>query len=136
MRLQSLRRPRGQDMAEFAITFSIFMAIVVVFVDLGRVAFYYSAIHNGAREGARYGIIYPADIAGIQDRVENLAIGMDPADLTISTSYPNDDTIQVSVIYNFEPITPFMDKFLEKAFDVPPGTPFFLETQAVMQLEQ
>jgi Flp pilus assembly protein TadG len=58
---------RGQALAEFAITFPIFILLVVAAVDIGRGVFAYNSITNGAREGARLAIVNQ-DVALIRDR--------------------------------------------------------------------
>jgi len=87
----------------------------VVTIDMGRGVYYYSAIYNAAREGARYGIIDPNDINGIKDAAINLAIGLnlDRDDVTVTPNPPDPDikTIQVEITYTFELVTPIAKLF-------------------------
>jgi Flp pilus assembly protein TadG len=99
---------RGQELVEYALALPIFLMIVMGIVDLGRVVYYNSAIHNSVREGARYGIIYPADWVGIEAAVRNTAIGLNPLDLTVTVSQPDPDSIQVMATYQFTAITPIV----------------------------
>jgi hypothetical protein len=111
-------RNRGQGLTEFAIILPIFMLIVLGIFDLGRVIFYYSTIHNAAREGARYGAIKHCDTTGIINRAREFSIGLGDA-VTVTPivdlspppdSYP--EQIVVTVEYNFSTVTPFVGIFL------------------------
>ena len=42
----------------------------------GRFVYYYSAIYNAAREGARYGVVQPDDVTGMRNRTVNYAFGL------------------------------------------------------------
>jgi Flp pilus assembly protein TadG len=48
---------RGQSLVEFALTIPIFLLIILAFIDLGRGLYYYSALNNAVREGARHASI-------------------------------------------------------------------------------
>ena len=69
---------RGQTLVEFALVIPIFLLLAVVIFDLGRGVYYYSAVHNAAREGARYGVVHPdiADYPSIEAVAINYAIGL------------------------------------------------------------
>jgi hypothetical protein len=77
-------------------------------MDMGRAMYFYSAIHYSAREGARYGIIHPEDVAGIEFVVRARAVVLDPDFLTVTTVLPDEDTIRVTVEFQFRPITPIV----------------------------
>jgi hypothetical protein len=66
----------GQDLVEFAITSFLLLMIVMVIFDLGRAVYYYSALDNAVREGARYGIVFPNDLTGIHNEVHAFARGL------------------------------------------------------------
>jgi hypothetical protein len=100
------RKERGQELVEYALILPIMMLILMSILDLGRAVYYYSAIHNSAREGARYGIINPEDPAGIEAVVRNKAVVLNPTDLTVVIILPDEDTVQVTVTYQFTAITP------------------------------
>lgn len=105
-----MRKPRhkerGQELVEYALILPIMLLILMSILDLGRAVYYYSAIHNSAREGARYGIINPEDPAGIEAVVRNKAVVLNPTDLTVVIILPDEDTVQVTVTYQFTAITP------------------------------
>ncbi len=100
------RKERGQELVEYALILPIMLLILMSILDLGRAVYYYSAIHNSAREGARYGIINPEDPAGIEAGVRNKAVVLNPTDLTVVIILPDEDTVQVTVTYQFTAITP------------------------------
>lgn len=100
------QKERGQELVEYALILPIMMLILMSILDLGRAVYYYSAIHNSAREGARYGVINPEDPAGIEAVVRKKAVVLNPADLTVVIILPDEDTVQVTVTYQFAAITP------------------------------
>jgi hypothetical protein len=110
---------RGQSLVEMALLLPVLLILSVVTFDLGRGIYYYSAIYNAAREGARYGIINPNDITNIKNKAVSMAIGvnLNPADVTVIPNPPNDtvDTIQVDIQYSFELVTPFARLFTQCA---------------------
>jgi PKD repeat protein len=53
---------------EFAIILPVFMLLVLITVDFGRVFFSYVQLSNAAREGAAYAAQQPGDISGITSR--------------------------------------------------------------------
>ncbi len=112
----------GQSLVELALTLPILLLLLVGVVDLGRVFNMSVALANGSREGARYGIINPADPAGTLARVkaEALGSGINPATWTVAApichqlssgstvacdSAAKGDELQVSVSTNFQFVT-------------------------------
>lgn len=106
------RVQKGQELAEYALAFPIFLLLVMSIVDLGRATYYYSALHNSAREGARYAIIYPDDFPGTESVVLSMAVGMDPSILTVTRDFPTDESVRVTVTYQFTAITPVVGALL------------------------
>jgi Flp pilus assembly protein TadG len=68
-RLRSDRQ--GNLMLEFALALPILFLLVVGLLDLGRVGLQKSALLQGAREGAQYGIIAPTDSTNINTTAQN-----------------------------------------------------------------
>ena len=64
-------RTRGQALVEFALLLPVFLLLLVVAVDFGRLFFTYIQINNAAREGANYAIHDPTNTLAIK----NQAIG-------------------------------------------------------------
>jgi Flp pilus assembly protein TadG len=122
---------RGQTLVEFALILPAFLLLAVVLFDFGRGVYYYSAIHNAAREGARYGAANPmyasgtvsADAAGMRARVKNYAVGLglndanitfanlDPSSYESAAGFSN-PTVRVSVTFDFYPATPFVTQII------------------------
>jgi Flp pilus assembly protein TadG len=122
------RSPRGQELAEYALALPIFLLLVLGIVDMGRAVYYSSALHNAARDGARYGVVNPTDTAGIESVVRTMAIGMDPADVTVTISMPDLQTIQVRVTYQYTAVTPLIGTLFG-------SNTFLLGSQATMRVE-
>lgn len=99
---------KAQSLVEFALMLPILLTMMFFILDLGRAVYYYSAVQNSAREGARYGIIEPFDWTGVEARARQTASGLDQSNLQVNTSLPTTDTIQVVVRYRFQPLTPVL----------------------------
>jgi Flp pilus assembly protein TadG len=96
----------GQALVELALVLTLFLIIIMAIFDIGRAVYYYTAVQNAAREGARYGSITP-NAVGIQNAARSKAIG-----LNISTSVNiTTDTVEVTVTYDFNPATPVLRLF-------------------------
>ena len=67
------RKSSGQSLLEFAIILPILLLLVMGVFDLGGGIYYYSAIQNAAREGARYGAVNHCDAAGIKNQAKQMA---------------------------------------------------------------
>lgn len=110
----SPRRSRGQELIEYALTLPLLVLLLFVILDLGRLVYYYSALQNAVREGARWGIIRPGDTAGVETIVRDRALGLEPAGLTrVEITYNNDEkTLKVRFRYGFAPVTPLVGELL------------------------
>ncbi|HLG45846.1 MAG TPA: TadE/TadG family type IV pilus assembly protein [Reyranella sp.] len=75
---------RGNFAIEFALALPILLLLLVGLLDLGRLSIEKSALLQGAREGAQYGIQAPTDTANIQTTAQN-ATGISGATATSST---------------------------------------------------
>jgi Flp pilus assembly protein TadG len=71
-------------MLEFALALPILFLLLVGLLDLGRFGLQKSAMLQGAREGAQYGIVAPDETANIQTTAQN-ATGMTGVNATAST---------------------------------------------------
>jgi Flp pilus assembly protein TadG len=54
-----LKARKGQALIEFTLVAMLILATILGTVDFGRAFFTWASMANAAREGARYGIIYP-----------------------------------------------------------------------------
>jgi hypothetical protein len=115
---------RGQDLVEFALIFPFLAIIIFGIIDLGRATYYYSALQNAAREGARYAIVHPDVTLGVINRVKERAIGINSsgsdfvvglgADIEDSSDDWSDcDFVQVQINYTFKLATPLVGAFFE-----------------------
>jgi Flp pilus assembly protein TadG len=71
-------------MLEFALALPILFLLLIGLLDLGRFGLQKSAMLQGAREGAQYGIVAPNDTANIQTTAQN-ATGLTGVTATAST---------------------------------------------------
>jgi Flp pilus assembly protein TadG len=108
-----LRRERGQDLAEFALIFPVLFFILMVIFDFGRATYYGSALHNAAREGARYGIIHPDDVEGIQALVADRAVAVPAPAVAVNVNYPAEGVIEVTAHWTMSFVTPLIGNFFD-----------------------
>jgi len=98
----------GHSLIEFTIVSLILLLIFMGVFDFGRAVCIYSVISASAQEGARYGIVHPTDIAGIESAVRSRAVGLDPSLMDIVISYPDSSTVEVRVSYDFVALSPLI----------------------------
>ena len=120
--LQFAREQRGQSLVEFAISFSILMAFVFMFIEVCLAFYTYGMISESAREGTRYAVMHGASCttaasvsctgsaSAINTYVTqlgypNLAGGV----MTVSTTFPDGNQaagshVKIAISYVF-PIT-------------------------------
>lgn len=106
-----IAKERGQDLVEFAVALPVLLLLLLVIIDLGRITYAYSALHNAVREGARYGVIHYDDPSGVEDFARSYAIGLDNSlsALNISAVYSlTDETITVVGTYDFKTASPIL----------------------------
>ena len=115
---------KGQDLIEFAIILPVLAVMIFGIIDLGRAAYYFSALQNAAREGARYAIVHPEDTTGVVNLVKNRAIGINSSDSNFVVGLGSDiddttddwnskDYVQVQTNYSFRLATPFVGVFFD-----------------------
>lgn len=130
-------RERGQALVEFALILPVLVLILMGVFDFGRAFFAYNAISNGAREGARYGVIYPdaLDLDGppydentIQGKAVAQTFILDEVDVQVSGGASRGQPITVTVTYGFHAITPVIGRII--------GDPLTLRSSASMIIEQ
>ena len=106
---------KGQSLVEFALILPLFMLIVLGIFDFGRAIYAYSALHNAAREGARYGAVHHCDTAGIITMAQQMAAGLGEGISVTSNIEPNlenPERIKVRVVFRFRAVTPLVGTFL------------------------
>jgi len=122
----------GQELVEYAIILPLFLILVLGIVDLGRAVYYYAAMNNIVREGARYGSIHLEE-PGLNNTICNLvtsrAIGVNLTCDDVSTSIDlGEGIVEVTVIYPFIPVSQIMTGFFGL-------NQINLTTSSTMQLE-
>jgi hypothetical protein len=120
---------KGQSLVDMALLLPVLLMLAIVTFDIGRIIYFYCAVYNASKEGARYGIINPDDISGIVNVAMEFTAGLDPSDVSISVckcggtnaclldnacpvGYKN--IIRVKVSYNFQLITPLANVITAK----------------------
>ncbi len=134
------RPKRAQAMLEFSLVLPLILLLMILSVELGRVVYYYSALNNAVREGARFGIVqlFPSSadrLAEIQQRVMGYAIwlplsggniqvycDMDPS----NTTNPCDNYVTVSASVDIAPMVPLVPRLLGS------GTSWHLQAESTM----
>ncbi len=81
------KRSQGQTMVEFALILPVLLLVVLGLIEFGRAFFYYTMVSNAAREGTRYGIVQPKDLAGIEDAAKRRLVLIPTDTVTIAVSY-------------------------------------------------
>jgi len=88
---------RGATIVEFALFFMLFLVVAVALMELGRGVWTYTTVAHAARQGARYaqvhGSLYPIanGDSSIEQVVRTNAVGLDPQDVTVTTSWESWD---------------------------------------------
>jgi len=120
----------------------LLVLILMGVFDFGRAFFAYNAISNGAREGARYGVIHPTaldadglppyDPDTIEERAAAQTFILDMEEIDVQATFPSGtdrgDPITVTVQYDFYALTPLIST-------VWGGGPLPLESSAMMYIE-
>lgn len=90
---------RGATMVEFGLFFLLFLTVTVALMELGRAVWTFTTVAHAARAGARYAIIrgsinpITASDTTIAKIVENNAVGLNSAEITVNTRYEHYDEI-------------------------------------------
>ena len=77
-------RSRGQALVEFALLAPVFFLVLFAIIEAGRFMFYYEALNNATRQGARYAIVNGAN--SLVCPTGPPAPGSTPCDTTAATS--------------------------------------------------
>jgi Flp pilus assembly protein TadG len=115
---------RGQGLLEFALVILTLVLVMIGIIDFGRMYFTYATVANAAREGARYGIIYPTcrtaedcpDPNNITYRTRAM-LSLIGGSAEIQITYPDDGCmtpgcrIRVKVSTQFDMWTPLIPRF-------------------------
>lgn len=81
---------RGAEMVEFALSFLLFLILVVAVFEGGRLVWTYETLAHAARQGARAAIVHGernpwGNDDPIRDAVHAQAVGLPSGDVTVNT---------------------------------------------------
>ena len=114
------RTTSGQALAEFTTAATVLILLLFGIMELALGVYYCNTVCSAAREAVRYAIVHsptspnPATNAQIQAVATNYAVNLNPANLTVSVSWPADASLpsqsdaQVQVSYNYQLRVPFL----------------------------
>jgi Flp pilus assembly protein TadG len=113
------RGARGQGLAEFALIFPIFILLLVVVFDFGRAIYAHHTIANAARGGARVAIV-DQNLGSIRATALAETVGLNPDDISVDLTALTTSCVtlkigceaEVTVIYNFQPLTPIVGNII------------------------
>jgi hypothetical protein len=108
----SLPADHGQNLVEFALALPLLLLVFLGIMEFGLIVLSYNTIANAAREGARTGIIHPANESGncvapagvIGTAVCRMVSGLDSSTISYQATRGG-QSIQVQVSYPYRPIT-------------------------------
>jgi Flp pilus assembly protein TadG len=114
-------------LVEFALILPLLLLLFLGIIEFGRTILAYNTIANAAREGVRYGIVDPADTAGIEAAANALIIGLTCDPLTVGPPVVDASTVALTVSCDFKTV---VGNLIPALADVP------LSSTATMQREQ
>ena len=141
--MKTKRQAPGQSMVEFGLILPIILLIIIIFIDLGRIVYYYSALNNAVREGARYGIVTSfasstARQTAVRDKVAHYAVALplNVSDITIycdrdiakTTTNPCASYVTVSADIQLQPIIPYFAQLIGA------GSTYRIRARSTMQM--
>jgi Flp pilus assembly protein TadG len=141
--MKSIRFSSGQTLIEFALVFPLILLLVVVFIDLGRIVYFHSALTNAAREGARYAIVhrFPTNsqrLSEVRQQVANYSVALviNPTDISVYCNrdttqipdFPCSDYVTVHASVVVKPMVPFM------ALIIGTGNNFTITAESTMHM--
>jgi Flp pilus assembly protein TadG len=95
-----LGKENAQSMVEFALTAWLLFSLLFSFLDFGRAFYVQNSLTYAASRAARYGVVHPQDISGIEEVARNSLFGISTDGLSVSTTISSDE-VDVVVRYNF-----------------------------------
>lgn len=133
----------AQSLVEFALIIPIVLALLLGFFDLARAIFYNSSLQNAVRQAARSGMVMDFDEEAIRAKVFENAFGLPVNEdnfaiqIEINTlkDYSGWETLQISAIYCYEPVTPGITSILGNCINTNGKTGIELTASSVMRLD-
>jgi uncharacterized protein (UPF0333 family) len=129
--IRGLKRQEGQSMVEFALIIPVLLLIVIGIIEFGFMFGSYLSLTNASREAVRYVSLGGTDAAA-ETRAKEVAIILVPDRMRVTISPSNTlrnrgDSVSVDITYDYEFLTPFMNRFL--------GNSVTLRSKATMRVE-
>ncbi len=90
----------AQSMVEFALTAWLLFSLLFSFLDLGRAFYVQNSLAYAASRAARYGIVHPNDIVGIEETARRNVFGVPAENISVS-AVVSSDKVEVTVGYDF-----------------------------------
>jgi Flp pilus assembly protein TadG len=140
--MKANRRDPGQALVEFALVLPFILIIIIMFIELGRIVYFYSALNNAVREGARSAIVNQfassaERLTDVQQTVVkySVALPLDPNDVSLycdqdqtDLANPCDDYVTVSAHMEIEPMAVFFARMIGA------GNTFNIDAESTMQM--
>jgi len=126
-----LNNEKGQSMVEFALIMPILLLIIVGIIEFGFMFSSFLTLTNASREAVRALSLGSTDASATQ-RAKDSSMNLDPTQLVViinpsgSTRSPG-DSVTVTITYEYDFLTPFMEKLF--------GSNFQLKTDTTMRVE-
>ena len=122
---------KGQSMVEFAMIVPILLLIVVGIIEFGFMFSGFLTLTNASREAARAISLGATDANAIQ-RAKDSSMQLDGTQMVVvidpnSGTRQQGDMVTVTISYEYDFLTPFMEAIL--------GSNFMLETDTTMRVE-
>ena len=94
---------RGAQMVEFALSFLLFLVLVVGIFEGGRLVWTYTTLSHAVRQGSRLAVVHGernpfSDDDPIRDAVRAQAVGLPSNELTVNTVWSDADKKGGSVV--------------------------------------
>jgi len=128
-RRMSIRGEKGQSLVEFALVLPVLVLLLVGIIEFSRLLSVWLVVSNGAREGARYGIVGPSE-AEVIEKVKEACPTLDADSLIVEVTGaqgPRGTPLTVRVECPVDVISLLRPMF--------PQNPFPVTAQAAMALE-
>lgn len=104
----SLKSQSGTSLVEFAIVTMLSMTLFFGIIDFARAIYAASVMQEAAQAGARTGLALDTSDADIIAAARNHMIGLDSELASFVISRPGGNSIEVSITYDFQFLTPII----------------------------
>jgi Flp pilus assembly protein TadG len=102
-------------MIELSLCFLLLFTVIYGTIEFSRLVYSYNVLAGATREASRFAVVHgsrstsPASLADIRAEVERWAIGLNPADLSVTATWTPANTpgsrVRIETTYTVTPIT-------------------------------